>query len=148
MQHEKEPLEISITRSFSAPRDRVFSQWLDADAIKDWFVPQTCEGVSAEVDARVGGSWQVAYRTPSGDSYREYGVFREIAPFQRLVLTLTQSAGTPWPETTVVVTFEEADDGGTLMRFHQSGFESTARRDGVAEGWLGCFDKLAAQIER
>jgi len=146
MPNDQEPLEIAITRSFRAPREQVFAQWLDAEAIKDWFVPPTYEGVSAAVDARVGGSWQVEYRTPSGDRYRESGVFREIVPFQRLVLTLTQSLDTPGPETTIVVTFEPADDGGTLMRFHQTGFRSTAHRDGNAEGWRGCFEKLAARF--
>jgi uncharacterized protein YndB with AHSA1/START domain len=125
----------------------VFAEWLEAEALKDWFTPQTYKGISAEADARVGGKWQVEYQSPEGQRIREHGIYQAIEPFERLVLTLTQSIPGA-PETTVVVTLEEATGGGTLMHFRQTGFDDVAHRDGNAEGWLGCFDKLAARVSR
>lgn len=33
------------------------------------------------------------------------------------------------------------------MHFHQTGFIQVEHRDGVAEGWGGCLDKLASRVE-
>jgi uncharacterized protein YndB with AHSA1/START domain len=139
-------LEIVISRHFNAPREAVFAEWLEAEALKDWFTPQTYRSISAEADARVGGKWQVEYQSPEGQRIREHGIYKAIEPFERLILTLTQSVGPDAPETTIVVTLEVATGGGTLLHFRQTGFDSVAHRDGNAEGWLGCFDKLAARI--
>ncbi|WP_283807020.1 hypothetical protein [Bradyrhizobium elkanii] len=32
------------------------------------------------------------------------------------------------------------------MTFHQVGYDSSLRRDGNAEGWQECFDKLIARL--
>lgn len=141
-------LEIVISRHFNAPREAVFAEWLEADALKDWFTPQTYRSISAEADARVGGKWQVEYQSPAGQRIREHGIYKAIEPFERLILTLTQSTGPNATETMIVVTLEVAAEGGTLMHFRQTGFDNVAHRDGNAEGWLGCFDKLAARIAR
>jgi ketosteroid isomerase-like protein len=65
---------------------------------------------------------------------------------ERLVFTLTQRGnGQAGPETTVVVDFTE-EGGRTHMAFEQSGYTSKSMRDGNAEGWLECFQKLEAHL--
>jgi len=138
-------LDIVISRWFDAAPEIVFRQWTEAEALKDWFAPHTYQGVEAKADARVGGAWMVTFESPSGERLREHGLYKEIVPYSKLVMTLNQSfiaAG----ELTITVTLE-ASRGGTLMRFHQTGFTDVRHRDGVAEGWLGCFDKLGARLE-
>ena len=136
-------LELTITRRFQAPPSLVFAQWVTAEAIRDWFAPDTYATTDCTVDARPGGAWRLRYRSDKGDEFVENGVFREIAPPERLVLTLTQAhSAFAGPETVITVTFR-AVDSGTEMTFHQSGFREQAHRDGNAEGWQECFDKLA-----
>ena len=38
----------------------------------------------------------------------------------------------------------EAVEGGTLMRFTQTGFARRASRDGHGDGWSQCFERLRA----
>lgn len=142
-----ERLELTISRSFDAPRALVFEQWLSAEAIGEWFPPADWEAVSAEMDARPGGKWRAEYRSGRGQSFVEFGVLREIVPYQRIVMSLTQfDGGTEGPETLIVVTFEDEPGGRTLMRFRQTGFDTPERRDGVQAGWGTCLDKLAARL--
>ncbi len=141
----REPREIGVTRHFHASPERVFAEWLAADAIGDWFVPETCTGLSAFADAREGGEWHVEYRSPSGQVFVEHGVYVEIVPHNRLVMTLVQFRDDPVSETTIEVRLV-AEGAGTRMEFRQTGFESAARRDGNAAGWAGCFDKLSSRL--
>lgn len=138
-------LDIEITRTFNAPPELVFAQWMDADALKDWFAPGTYTGTVATVEAKVGGAWRVEFTSPQGKVFIEHGVYREIVPNQRIVMTLHQSGGDALA-LIVTVSFEPQGEG-TLMRFQQSGFTSTHHRDAVAEGWRGCFDKLQGRVE-
>lgn len=137
--------DIVISRFFAASPERVFAQWLDAEALIDWFAPDGYVGLSAEADPRVGGRWRVDYCSDAGHRFSEHGVFLAIVPAERLVLSLTQTLDGTARDTTVVVTFTPRD-GGTLMRFQQTGFDDDAWRDSLAEGWVGCLDKLGARL--
>lgn len=137
--------DITISRFFAAPPDQVFAQWLDAEALIDWFAPDTYHGLSAEADPRVGGRWRVDYQSDSGHRFSEHGEFLDIVPAKRLVLSLTQVLDGTSRDTTVVVTFEPRD-GGTLMLFRQTGLDDATWRDSLADGWIGCLDKLGARL--
>jgi uncharacterized protein YndB with AHSA1/START domain/ketosteroid isomerase-like protein len=135
--------EIVIERQFAAPRALVFREWLAAESLREWFAPDTYVTTASAVDPRPGGKWRLDFRSESGHTYVEHGEFHEIDEPNRLVFTLTQvDGGKSYAETLVTVTFTERA-GGTHMHFLQAGFESAERRDGNAEGWLGCFEKLS-----
>ncbi|MDG4790570.1 SRPBCC domain-containing protein [Micromonospora sp. WMMD1102] len=138
---------IPIVRAFDAPRELVFRTWTRAEEVGTWFAPPGFEVTRCEVDARPGGRWQVEYRSARGGTYREYGEFREVVPPGRLVLTLAQvdADGNTTLETLVTVLLADRD-GKTEMTFEQTGFESVAVRDAVADGWRGCFDKLDTHL--
>jgi uncharacterized protein YndB with AHSA1/START domain len=140
--------DISITRVFDAPRDRVYGNWVRAADLSGWFAPKGCTVTHSEVDARQGGRWRVEYRSDeSGQEYHEFGEFRVVEPVERLVFTLTQQAvgSEQGPETVVSVSFAD-HDGKTEMAFQQTGFTSVAVRDGNAEGWQECFKKLDTRL--
>jgi len=137
---------ISITRHFAASRERVFAEWLDAEALSDWFVPPGLKAMSAEADPREGGRWRVEFTGSEGQLFCESGEFREIRFPERLVMTLTHESRIRF-ETLVTVRFEVDPDGGTLMRFEQDGYASAAQRDSLAAGWQGCFDKLSLHLD-
>ena len=138
-------LEITITRRFNATPEEVFAQWIDPEALKDWFAPETYTGLSSAADPREGGAWRVEFQAPTGERLIEHGIYKEIVPHSKLVMTLHQSFKADAPELTILVSLEPAS-GGTLMHFRQTGFVSPDHRDGVAEGWVGCMDKLAARL--
>lgn len=136
--------EIRITRHFGAPLAAVFAEWLNADALQDWFAPDPFTGQSAAADPRPGGAWSVDYQAPDGTRFRESGSYIEIVPHSRLMMTLTQSL-LPGLMLTIEVTFAP-HQGGTLMTFRQTGFGGTDLRDGMELGWSGCLDKLAQRL--
>ena len=83
------------------------------------------------------------------------GVFREIVPPQRLVMTasLADEEGNivpagDWPlETLVTVTFEE-HNGKTKLTLKHAGMPAGKNRDMAGAGWNESFDKLARELDR
>jgi uncharacterized protein YndB with AHSA1/START domain len=86
-------------------------------------------------------------RSPQGELMRLEGRYREVVRPERLVFTHAWlgADGVAGPETLVTVVFAEAE-GGTLMRFTQTGFDSQGSRDGHGDGWSQCFERLAAYL--
>jgi uncharacterized protein YndB with AHSA1/START domain len=81
--------EIRLTRLFDAPRALIFEAMSKPEHIKRWW---GClgEGYSVpvcEVDLRPGGGWRFVNRTPTGSDAAFHGVYREIAPPERVVFT-------------------------------------------------------------
>lgn len=147
-----EPLQsasgvILIERVFAAPRALVFASWTHADDAAEWFAPDGFTAINCEMDATPGGEWRIDFRSPDGQLHTEYGVFLEVIAAERLVFTLTQKSGDKsGPQTTVTVTFSDID-GGTRMRFRQSGHIGVEALNANSDGWRGCFEQLAQLLK-
>ena len=141
-------LEIVMTRSFDAPARLVFEALTDVRHVSRWW--GCSEGTDSvfEIDFRVGGEYRFCIRAPSGQEYRQRGIFREIVPPERLVFTFAWDAqgGQRTNEMLIDVTFTELGPERTKMRFVQSAFETASQRDGHLGGWTECFDRLARYL--
>lgn len=84
---------------------------------------------------------------PDGSSYWLGGVYREIAPPERLVFThiWDDQDGIPGQETVVTVTLEDLD-GKTRLTLHQALFASVASRDGHSGGWSEALERLGGHL--
>jgi uncharacterized protein YndB with AHSA1/START domain len=81
-------LEIVITRSFNAPRDLVWEAMSKPELIKQWlYGPPGWTMTLCEDDLRVGGSFRWGWRGPEGMEMAMRGVYREVAPPERIVRT-------------------------------------------------------------
>lgn len=60
-----------------------------------------------DVDLRAGGGWHFVWRQSDGTEMEMRGVYREIAPPERLVST--ESWGGDWPETINTLILSETD---------------------------------------
>jgi uncharacterized protein YndB with AHSA1/START domain len=138
---------LSIERYFDADRGKVFAEWLDAEALKDWFAPVGFTGVSAHADPTIGGAWEVVYVDTNGGRITESGTFVSIEAPERIEMTLTQDFVGGARDTQILVTFTE-EGSGTRMRFTQSGLRTTQQRDSMKRGWNSCFDRLAGRLHR
>jgi uncharacterized protein YndB with AHSA1/START domain len=77
---------IIITRRFDFSIERVFDAWLDpAKASKFLFKTPTGEMVRVEIDARVGGTFNITRR--DGEDIEHIGTYLEIDRPRRLVFT-------------------------------------------------------------
>jgi len=136
--------ELVITRDLKAPRERVFAAWTDVRQSSVWWVPKDCTLVSCEMDVRVGGAWRRSMRVPGGSVITKYGVYREVAPHERLVLTYNTdyANGTIDPETLVTLTFAELEGGRTRLTLRHSGFWDEASRISHTGGWASALERF------
>ena len=141
--------ELTIRRTFDAPRALVFRVWTEPQHLAQWSCPQGFILTENRGDLRVGGVFSACMRSPEGSDHRLRGVYREIVAPERLVFThaWVDASGTRGPETLVTVTLAERN-GRTEMTFHQGMFESVAARDGHQQGWTSCFERLAELLAR
>jgi uncharacterized protein YndB with AHSA1/START domain len=140
---------LEIVRIFDAPRSLVYEAWTMPEHLDKWSAPKGFTIPEASMEFIVGGKWYCHMRSPSGGDHRVHGVYREIVPNERLVMTHSWISEDPdsSAETVVTVIFEDVGKK-TKMTFLQEGFTSVAERDGHAEGWSECFDLLDILLEK
>lgn len=138
---------LVITRRFEASRERVFEAWIDPRHVVHWWGPHGFTVPHLEMDVRPGGAYRIGMHSAEHGEYVVRGVYREIEPPGRLVMTWAweDDNGEPGHETLLTLTFEEAD-GGTVLTLHQAVFDSAAQRDSHREGWGECLERLAAFV--
>ena len=137
--------EIQLTRLFDAPRHLVFEAMSKPEHIKRWW-GNLGDGYSVpvcEVDLRVGGKWRFVNRHPKGDA-EFYGVYREIAPPERIVFT---EIFAEFPDTESVVTAVLTEEQGKTRLNARSKYPSKAVRDmvlstGMEKGAALSYDRL------
>ncbi len=77
---------LVITRRFDFSIERVFDAWLDpAKASKFLFATPTGQMIRVDIDARVGGSFNITRR--DGEDVEHVGTYLEIDRPRRLVFT-------------------------------------------------------------
>jgi uncharacterized protein YndB with AHSA1/START domain len=140
--------ELTITRTFDAPRALVWQAWTDPKHTMNWWGPTHHPAIEVAWDARVGGRWRNCLRaTETGDLLWHGGEFHEVVKHERLVFTFAwEETGERGMETLVTVTFTEHADKTTMV-LHQVPFQSGAERDGHDEGWNSTFDRLAIALQ-
>ena len=84
--------EFVITRILDAPRALVFRAWTDPKHMAAWWGPQTFTNPTCELDPRPGGKWYIQMRGADGIDHPCQGVYREVAPPERLVFTIDHSS--------------------------------------------------------
>jgi uncharacterized protein YndB with AHSA1/START domain len=136
------PGTIVITRRFDFPLERVFDAWLDpAKAGKFLFTTPTGTMVRVDIDARVGGSFNITRR--DGDDVEHVGTYQEIDRPRRLVFTFEV------PKFSAQMTRVSID-----LKPLPTGCELTLTHEGVLpewlnptrEGWGKILDGLSAHL--
>ncbi|WP_299168226.1 SRPBCC domain-containing protein [uncultured Arthrobacter sp.] len=139
--------QITVTRTFAAPRERVFAAWTDPKDFSVWFgssqvnVPLD----SLVLDVRPGGNWSAVMELPDGGTINWEGRYTEVTPPERLALTITDQPGTD-PGAPITVTFTELE-GSTQMTLVQEALDfSEDQREQTAVGYQSFFDDMEALV--
>lgn len=145
--------DLILTRLIDAPRASVYRAWTEPELLKQWFAPLPWTVPGAEMDVRPGGSSVVVMRGPDGQDFPNPGVYLEVVPNRRLVLTdAYTSAWVPSdkPFMTVELSFDD-QDGKTLYtaRVHHWTVADREAHEkmGFHEGWATCTEQLAKLVE-
>lgn len=142
--------EITLVRTFDAPRELVFRMWTEPKHLAQWWGPHYFDNPVCEADARVGGAILIHMRGPDGKAHAMGGVYREITPPTRIVFTTSvDDNGVRLLEGHNVVTFEEVG-GKTKMTLlaKVSGFTDIAKAmvGGFDAGWSQSLEKLQTLV--
>jgi uncharacterized protein YndB with AHSA1/START domain len=138
----EEPLVLRLSRRLPAPRELVFRALTEPAELARWWGPAGFTVPECTLDARPGGAWRTVMRSPEGRDHIVSGVYREIRPPTRLVLTWAwETEGTRGHETLVTIELHEQGEA-TLLELHHELFESESSRDQHRHGWSSCFDCL------
>jgi uncharacterized protein YndB with AHSA1/START domain len=159
MATKRKNTELTITRIFDGPRELLWKAWTVPEHAMRWWGPKNFTSPVSRIDLRVGGKYINCMRSPEGQDYWSTGVYREIVPLERLVMTDSfadekgnvvpaSHYGMPgeWPlELLVTVTFEETG-GRTKMTLRHEGIPSGTMSEQTEAGWNESFDKLTESI--
>jgi uncharacterized protein YndB with AHSA1/START domain len=141
--------EVYMTRSFDAPRERVFAAMTDQKLIPQWWAPRRFTIIVDRMDAKPGGSWRILNRDAEGNEFAFRGVYHQVSP-GRTVHTF-EFEGMPGHVLLGIATLEEKEGRTTLTS--KSVFESVGDRDGMMEsgmreGGPEIMDRLAELVEK
>ncbi|HEX5182139.1 MAG TPA: SRPBCC family protein [Allosphingosinicella sp.] len=142
--------ELEISRRIAAPPETVYRTW--TGRLRDWWAPRPWTVPAAEQDYRPGGRSFVVMRSPEGEDMPYEGVFLDVVPNEKIVLTNAFKAG--WepqdPFMVAIFTFEP-DGGGTLYRARVRHWSEEQLKQheqmGFHTGWALCAAQLAELAE-
>jgi uncharacterized protein YndB with AHSA1/START domain len=145
-----------ITRTFDAPRDRLWKAWTERDRLRQWFTPKGFKMTTATLDLRPGGMFHYCMRLADGKEMWGKFVYRVINAPERIgvVNAFSNEAGglarhpmSPiWPRE-MLSTFtlagrqDDRHDRVDSTEEERKNFDGT--HDGMKQGWTGTFDQLA-----
>ncbi len=137
---------LHLTRTFTAPREKIFRAWTDPETVKKWFGPVGYSTPSAEVDLRVGGQYRLGMRKlPDGEIFYLTGAYREVRPPEKLVYTWRWESQPELGETRVTVMFRNRGNSTDVAVTHEL-FPTEKARDDHDEGWNSSLDRLAQAL--
>jgi uncharacterized protein YndB with AHSA1/START domain len=141
---------VQLTRVLRAPPAEVFAAWTEPALLEGWWT-----GVGgwvdakADVDLRVGGRYHLSMRDERGALHGIVGVYKLIAPAERLSFTWTwenePSVMRGSEGSLVDVTLREGPQG-TLLFLTHSGLEGELVKDMHEEGWNALLTSLYASV--
>lgn len=144
--------EITVTRTFDAPRQLVFDAFTTPEMLKQWLTgPDGWRLDVCEIDLRVGGRHRYVWRGPEQGECAMGGSFRAVSPPERLVYTELFDEDWTGGETVVTVVFEDHGDKTRVITTVR--YSSEAARDGalatpMADGWSQSFQQLDAVLAK
>jgi uncharacterized protein YndB with AHSA1/START domain len=139
-------LVLRLSRSFAAPRERVFRAFTSPAQLVKWWGPKGFTVPACTLDVREGGDWRTVMRSPEGKDHIVSGVYQEIEPPERLVFTWAwEEDGARGHETVVTIELFEMP-GGTRLELSHERFETEDSLDRHRHGWSSCFDSLEESL--
>jgi uncharacterized protein YndB with AHSA1/START domain len=148
---DREKLEVTVTRIFDSPRDRVWKAYTDPKLIQLWWGPRFLKTTVDKMEFRTGGTWRFVHEDPEKKIYGFHGEYREIIEGKLIVSTFIFE---PVPDSIVVdtTTFEELSGGRTKVT-QVSRFPSKEALDGMVsagmeKGSTEAGERLKELLER
>lgn len=126
--------------TINAPIENVWRAWTDSALVINWFGSDPYgTGVSATLDVRKGGKFQVTFKDSDQTEHTCSGVYLEVQEFRKLNFSWMWKSE-PGVETFVTVSLVPAENA-TEMRFEHANLGAESKHN-YLEGWRSTFLKL------
>ena len=155
--------ELTITRTFDAPREIVWKAWTDQKLVQKWWGPRGVTNPTCEWDARPDGEIYIVMLAGkelgpyAGMKWPMKGTFKEVTPPSRLVfvsgaLDDVDRGSDTFMEHQVTVDFEDLGNK-TKMNLRivvtkVEGSKAQGALQGMEMGWNQQIDKLGEMLAK
>jgi uncharacterized protein YndB with AHSA1/START domain len=137
---------LTLVRHIKARPQIVFDAMTSAEGIVHWWGPDAGPVLLAAMDPRVGGRYRVRFRTLRGTEHECSGVFLDIDPPRRVVMSWRWKGGVEDPgESRIEFTLRPLPDGTELSFTHSQLHDEATARD-HEHGWAGALGKLDSYL--
>jgi uncharacterized protein YndB with AHSA1/START domain len=155
---------LSVTRTFDAPVERVWKQWSESENVMRWWGPKGFTSPLAKMDFREGGVSLVCMRAPKEfggfDMYNTWS-YKKIVPHERIefVLNFADKDGNKLDPAKMglppgipqdvphVITFKALSDKKTEMTVNEYGYTTDTAVQTSKAGLEECLDKMAENLK-
>ncbi len=155
---EESKKELTLERTFDAPRDLVFKAWTDPEMVKEWWGPNGVTNTVNKWETYPGGNIDLVMLAGeelgpmSGQKWPMTGEFKEIEEPNKLVFIGNAIVdGKEVLQHLATVTFEE-DGDKTHMKVHIvvtiATPEAAGPLSGMEMGWNMQLDKLGTFLQK
>ncbi len=141
--------ELTITRTFNAPRALVWEAWTKEEHIQKWWGPKGFTNPVCQWDARAGKEILIHMQAPDGTIYPMDGTFTEIVKPEKIVFTsgaLDNNGKHLFDIVNTINFIDEGDKTKLVLHFIVSNIrpEAAPHIAGMETGWNMSLDKLTA----
>jgi uncharacterized protein YndB with AHSA1/START domain len=141
-----QPVTVEITRTFAAPREKVFRAWSTAKELERWFASSPDYTIVVpELELRPGGRYVIEMRHKNGAVHIVGGSYREVSPPEKLSFTWRWQGNESAVESLVSVHFRDLGKTTEIRLTHEL-LPSAEEREKHSHGWNGCFEQLASYL--
>lgn len=155
--------ELRLERVLDAPRHLVWTALTDPEQMKKWWGPEHFTSPILTIDLRVGGKFHGCMRDPDGKDYWSGGVYQEVVPEEKIVVSdffsdehgnvvdpVGYGADPLFPkENIVTITFEEIENKTKLTILYLVESDEVLQvmlQMQMREGWESSLDKLGRTL--
>ncbi|MFV0410015.1 MAG: SRPBCC family protein [Paracoccus sp. (in: a-proteobacteria)] len=141
------PGTVTLHRVFTAPPQKLYRAFTEADALASWLPPFGYTCTVHELDPALGGRHRLSFRNfTTGNSHSFGGTYLELIPNEKLVYTDRFDDENLPGEMVVSITLK-AVSVGTEMSVAQSGIPDVIPVEACHLGWQESLRKLAKLVE-
>jgi uncharacterized protein YndB with AHSA1/START domain len=138
---------VRFHRVLTAPPERVYRAFLDADAMCKWLPPHGFTGHMHSMDARVGGGYRMTFTNfSSGNSHSFASTFVELVPNERIRHTDTFDDPNLPGEMQTTITLRKVMVG-TEIEIVQEGIPAVIPTEACYLGWQESLTLLAQLVQ-
>ncbi len=141
------PGTVRLHRVFTAPPERVFKAFTNAEAMAKWLPPNGFTGKVHEIDAKQGGSFRMSFTNLStGHSHSFGGRYLEFVPGEKLRHEDRFDGPNLPGAMDVSITFKKLSVG-TEVHIVQSGIPDVIPEEACYLGWQESLALLKMLVE-